>query len=240
MPIGEIEIHPYLLQGQINGATKLILGSFPVYECTDQDNQQKQLNRQNEGTIRFFYGSINSGLWGLYRDIIDNTIILPPDPNFILPSLTQRQIAVSDTIYSCERHGFSSEDSKLIRRTYNREGIQTLIQNGVRKIVCTSKGVLKDLERQIIFNGNIPFGQVDNIAGCNFQNNFIANLEGNNNQITSPIAKVFLIDNVEVTALAIPSPGSPQRKLAQFGFNGLDWRIYADNYFSRAFNWLNL
>lgn len=54
MHIGEIETHPYLQQGQINGATKMILGSFSVYECTDQDNQLKQQNRQNEGTIRFF------------------------------------------------------------------------------------------------------------------------------------------------------------------------------------------
>ncbi len=238
MPIEEIEIHPYLQQGQINGATKLILGSFPVYECTDQDNPLKQQNRQNEGTIRFFYGSIDSGLWGLYRDNIDDTILLPPNPNLILPSLAQRQIAVSDTIASCERHGFSSEDSKLIRRTYNRQGIQTLIQNGVRKIICTSKGVLKDLEKQIILQGNLPFGQVDNLAGSTFQDNFITGLGGNNNQITSPIAKVFIVDNFQVTALAIPSPGSPQRQLAQFGFNGEDWRNYADNYFSNAFNWL--
>mgnify|MGYP001045983123 FL=1 len=154
-------------------------------------------------------------------------------------TLAQRQIAVSDTIASCERHGFSSEDSKLIKRTYNRQGIQTLIQNGVRKIICTSKGVLKDLERQIILQRNLPFGQVDNLAGGTFQDNFIEGLGGNNNQITSPIAKVFIVDNFQVTALAIPSPGSPQRQLAQFGFNGQDWRNYADNYFSNAFNWLN-
>ena len=239
MPIGEIETHPYLQQGQINGANKLILGSFPVYECTDQDNQLKQQNRQNEGTVRFFYGSIDSGLWGLYRDNIDDKILLPPNPNLILASLAERRIAVSDTITSCERHEFSSEDSKLIRRTYNRQGIQTLIQNGVRKIICTSKGVLKDLERQIILNGNLPFGQIDNFAGCTFQENFIAGLGGNNNQITSPISKVFIVDNFQVTALAIPSPGSPQRQLAQFGFHGQDWRDYADNYFSNAFNWLN-
>lgn len=238
-PIGEIEIHPYLQQGQINGAIKLILGSFPVYECTDQDNPSKQQNRLNEGTIRFFYGSIDSGFWGLYRDNIDNTILLPPNPNLILQSLAQRQIAISDTIYSCERHEFSSEDSKLIRRTYNIHGVQSLIQNGVRKIICTSKGVLKDLEKQFVLQGNLPFGIVDNQAGCAFQDNFITGLGGNNNQITNPIAKVFIIDNYQVTALAIPSPGSPQRKLAKFGFNGNDWRNYADRYFSNAFNWLN-
>ncbi len=238
MPLGEIEIHPYLAQGQIHGANKLILGSFPVYECTNQDNHIKLQNRQNEGTIRFFYGSIDSGLWSLYRDHIDIEIELPPNPNQILPSLMHRQIAVSDTIISCERHGFSSEDSKLIQKTYNRQGVQELIQNGVRKIICTSKGVLKDLEKQIILFGTNPFGQIDNIASYTFQDNFVAGIGGNNNQITSPNSRVFLIDNFQVTALAIPSPGSPQRQLAAFGFNGKDWRNYADNYFTNAFNWL--
>jgi hypothetical protein len=67
MPIGEIETHPYLHQGQINRATKLILGSFPVYECTNQDNLIKQENRHDEGTVRFFYGSIDSKFWQFYR-----------------------------------------------------------------------------------------------------------------------------------------------------------------------------
>lgn len=239
MPKGEIETHPYLQQGQINGATKLILGSFPVYECTNQDNFLKQQKRLKEGTVRFFYGSVDSGLWGLYLNNIDDLIVLPPNPNLLLQSLTQRQIAISDTISSCERHDYSSEDRKLIRRIYNRQCIQTLIQNGAAKILCTSKGVLKDLERQIISYGNNPIGQIDNVLSENFQANFIAGLGGNNSQITNSISKVFFVTNFQVTALAIPSPGSPQRQLAQFGFNGSDWRKYADQYFITAFNWFN-
>lgn len=239
MPIDEIETHPYLQQGQINGATKLILGSFPVYECTDPDTDLKQQNRELEGTIRFFYGSIDSGLWGLYSNYIDNAIALPPNPTIILESITQRQVAIADTIVSCERHNYSSEDSKLIRKTHNRQGVQTLIENGVTKIICTSKGVLKDLEKQIICYGNNNLGQLDLEASANFQADFVLQLGGHNNQIINPIAKVFLVHDVQVTALAIPSPGSPQRQLAQFGFDGLDWRTYADNYFSNAFRWLN-
>lgn len=222
MPIGEKETHPYLQQGQIIGATKLILGSFPVYECTDMDNPLKKRNRLNEGTIRFFYGSKDSRFWRLYRDNIDDTIMLPPNPDNIILSLTREKIAVSDTILSCERHEYSSEDSRLIRRTYNKQIIQTLIQKGVRKIICTSKGVLKDLEKQVILQGNIQFGQVDTVSSNNFQNSFLSTLGGNNNQITNPISKVFIVDNFRLTALAIPSPGSAQRQLAQFGFNRLD------------------
>jgi hypothetical protein len=225
-------------QGQIIGSTKLILGSFPVYECTDQDNSRKQQSRQHEGTVRFFYGSVDSEFWRLYRKYIDNLIALPPNPNLILQSLAQRNIAISDTITSCERHDYSSLDNKLIYRTYNRQGIQTLIYNGVRKILCTSKGVLNDLEHQIIGYGNKPFGQVDNIFSIEFQNEFIATIGGDHSQIKNIISKVFLIDDFQVVALAIPSPGSPQRQLATFGFNDLDWRKYADDYFFQAFKWL--
>jgi hypothetical protein len=56
MPLEEFETHPYLTQGQLKGATKLILGSFPVYECINPDKQIKQQTRNKEGTIRFFMG----------------------------------------------------------------------------------------------------------------------------------------------------------------------------------------
>ena len=115
MPIGEIETHPYLTQGQIAYASRLILGSFPVYESTDPDNQIKKQNRNVEGTVRFFYGSIDSRFWSLYSTYIDNDIQLPPNTNAIIQSLTKRQIAIADNIISCQRHNFSSEDTKLVQ-----------------------------------------------------------------------------------------------------------------------------
>ena len=128
----------------------------------------------------------------------------------ILQSITQRQIAIADTIISCKRHDCSSEDSKLIERIYNRQGVQTLIENGVTKIICTSKGVLKDLEKQIVCYSNNPLGQIDIEASANFQSGFVRQLGGNNNEMKNPIARVFSTGNVQVTALASPSPGSPQ------------------------------
>lgn len=253
MPIGEIETHPYLLQGQIHGATKLILGSFPVYECTDQDNHLKQQNRLNEGTVRFFYGSNRNSLWSMYSHYIDNSINHPWDSESILRSLRENHIAISDTIISCERYiykkdtktgekilyPFSSEDSALKNKIWNLEIITNLINNGVTKILCTSKGVLNDLENQIICNVDNPLGRKNNQLSFDFQSQFIQRIGGNNNQITNEIAKTFIVGNRQVFALAIPSPGSPQRQTHNFGCENQDRLIYANNYFENAFNWLN-
>jgi len=252
MPIGERETHPYLEQGQINGATKLILGSFPVYECTDNDNELKQQNRQNEGTVRFFYGSNRNSLWTKYSKYIDNAITQPWDTELLLESLRERQIAVSDIIFSCERYiykvdkttrerdlfPYSSEDSAIKNKTWNREIIRTLINNGVTKILCTSKGVLNELERQIICFGRNNYGRKDNQLSSLFQSQFIERVGGNNIQITNEIAKTFIVGNRQILAVAIPSPGSPQRQTHEFGCENQDRLAYAENYFQNAFNWL--
>ena len=252
MPKGEIETHPYLQQGQINGANKLILGSFPVYECTDQDNELKHQNRLNEGTVRFFYGSNRNKLWTKYSQYIDNTIVQPWNPELILSSLRENKIAVSDTIQSCERYifkidkntrekisfPFSSEDSALKNKTWNREIIQNLINGGVTKILCTSKGVLNDLEKQIICCRNNHLGRKDNNLSSLFQAQFIQRVGGSINQITNEIAKTFIIGSSKVFALSIPSPGSPQRQTHEFGCDNQDRLTYANNYFENAFNWL--
>ena len=206
MPKGEIESHPYLHQGQISGATKLILGSFPVYECTDIDNQLKQQNRQNEGTVRFFYGSNRNSLWTKYSQYIDNSIVEPWDSKLILESLKKRQIAVSDTIRSCERYiyktdkktkqrflyPYSSEDSALKNKTWNRDIIYSLINNGVTKILCTSKGVLNDLEKQIICFRKNPLGKKDKVLSSKFQTEFIEKVGGKDNLIKKVIKNSML------------------------------------------------
>jgi hypothetical protein len=251
MPVGEIERHPYLSMGQIAGSSKLILGSFPVYECTDEDNDYKRVNRLKEGTIRFFYGSNRNSLWSKYKSFIDDTINFPWNPDEIIDSLESRGISVSDLITSCERYVYktnkkgerilfpcSSEDSALRNVKWNYEGIQELISYGVRKILCTSKGVLSNLEKQVIFKNG--FGRADIELSKSFQQNFITEIGGEVKSITKPIAKTFLIKNHLVEAIALPSPGSPQRQIREFGFNGDNWRVYVEAYFEKAFRWLVL
>jgi hypothetical protein len=251
MPIGELETHPYLQQGLINGATKLILGSFPVYECTDRDNDMKQLNRLNEGTVRFFYGSNRNSLWAKYSHYIDNTISQPWNSGLIIESLTERGIAISDTIKSCERYlykknkktgerilyPYSSEDSALHTIEWNTNILKQLITKGVTKVICTSKKVLADLESQIICKRPYTIGRLDNLASHQFQLDFIENIGGNLEVIKNPISKVFNLRNHCLTALAIPSPGSPQRKIKDFGCVESCKVEYAERYFNHAFEW---
>lgn len=238
MPKGEKEEHPYLQQGCITDATRLILGSFPVYECTDPDNEIKQRNRLKECSIRFFYGSVDSRFWQLYRCHVDGSITVPPNIELVLSSLRHKQIAISDTIISCERNEYSSADSDLINRRYNTEGVQRLLSNGVRKVLCTSKGVLADLEKRMILHGRPSFGVVDIDSSRGFQNDYLSSIGGAVDNIGNPVAKIFKVDDYEIRALAIPSPGSPQRKLAQYGFVSGDRRAYIQAYYSQAFAWL--
>jgi len=67
---------------------------------------------------------------------------------------------------------------------------------------------------------------------------FLEQLNGNPDNVTGLIALTFIIGARTISALALPSPGSPQRHLAGFGLNGQNWRKYTDNYFVKAFEWL--
>jgi hypothetical protein len=82
-------------------------------------------------------------------------------------------------------------------------------------------------------------GHLDQKQSNTFQQEFNSQQGGNHQQNTHPIAKVFVINKQTISAIAIPSPGSPQRQLAQFGFNGQNWCAYANQYFLKAFEWLN-
>ncbi len=50
----DFEHHSFLEQGKIQGAAKLILGSFPVYACTHAKPNQEF---DDEGNLMYFYGS---------------------------------------------------------------------------------------------------------------------------------------------------------------------------------------
>jgi hypothetical protein len=232
------ETHPFLHLGKIPNASRLILGSFPVYSITLPDNVEKQKIRKSDGTIQFFYGSCRSSFWGLYHLYIDSGLHIPITPEDALLSLIKNQIAMSDIIIECEREGKSALDKDLKKRTYNIEMINQFLDSGVTKILCTSKGVMEmfhekvaDKSKEFIFQES---------ESSKWQAEIIIKLNGNAKQIKKLICRQYIYKGKTVRLISIPSPGSPQRQLKQFGFLGDDWREYSDKYFEFTFNWLSL
>ena len=230
------EFHPFLNEGNIKGATKLILGSFPVYACTDPDNMKKLKMRNNDGTVRFFYGSCKSKFWGLFNQHIDSNVTVPIRKTLALKSLRQKKIAISDTIVSCLRKGISASDKDLKEKDYNKKMLRNMIQNGVSKILCTSKGVLLDLDSKIL--RSMEGITLDLALTKQFADNFIGDLNGKLQESSKGICFVYRLKKRIIYALAIPSPGSPQRQAHHFGCISKDKHEYANSYFEKAFKWL--
>jgi hypothetical protein len=232
----DFEHHPFLEQGKIQGATKLILGSFPVYACANPDNGEKLLIRNTEGTVRFFYGSCKNRFWGLYHQHVDSVVTVPVRKTVALGSLRKNRIAISDVIVSCRRKGKSSSDTDLYDKDYNVKMIQQMIQNGVSKVLCTSKGVLFDLNKEII--SSMDGITLDAALTKQFADNFMAELNGKLPTPNKGICFVYRLNKRIIYALAIPSPGSPQRQAHNFGCLSKDKLEYANRYFEKAFKWL--
>jgi hypothetical protein len=230
------EFHPYLMEGQIDGATKLILGSFPVYACTDPDNIEKQKIRNTEGTVRFFYGSCKSRFWGLYHQYVDNNVTVPVKKSIALESLKEQKIAMSDTIKSCYRKEASALDSDLRDIKYNTEMINSLIESGVTKVLCTSKGVLEHFNKRII--SKLPEAKFNDGKTNRFLSDILNHLGGITSLIKKPICSVYDFHGREIFVLAIPSPGSPQRQAHSFGCKSNYKLNYAISYFEYAFKWI--
>jgi hypothetical protein len=145
MPIGEIETHPYLQFGEaIPNASRLILGSFPVYYCTEPETPRKA-EEKSKGVVTFFYGSRSSKLWKLYQAHVDPALLLPISQEAAIASLSDRGIAMSDTIISAERNDYSASDIDLRNETWNTDGLRRLLNLGVIKVLCTLKGRSKTL-----------------------------------------------------------------------------------------------
>ena len=232
------ETHPFLQLGKVPNANKLILGSFPVYSITFPDNEEKLRIRKSEGTVQFFYGSCYSSFWGLYHLNIDNQLRIPITAEDALKSLSKNKIAISDMIYECIRKGRSALDSDLSKRVYNIEMMNEFLNSGVTKILCTSKGVMEMFHNYVVKKSETIIYQES--ESKMWQSQIISDINGDESQIKKLICKQYLFKGKAVRLISIPSPGSPQRQLRQFGFAGDDWREYAEKYFEFSFKWLKI
>lgn len=230
------ETHPFLELGKILNSNKLILGSFPVYCITLSDNEKKIRIRKSDGTVKFFYGSCYSSFWGLYHLYIDNDLQIPINPELAIKSLKNNVISISDIISECERNGRSALDKDLTKRTYNIKMMNEYLDSGVNKILCTSKGVMDMFHDKVLKKTKTIIYQES--ESQKWQSQIISNLNGNESQIKKLICKQYLFKGKVIRLISIPSPGSPQRQLKQFGFSGDDWKTYAEKYFEFSFKWL--
>jgi hypothetical protein len=232
------ETHPFLEFGKVPNATKLILGSFPVYSITLPDSEDKQRIRKSDGTVQFFYGSCHSSFWGLYHLYIDNGLQIPIKPELAVESLENNNISISDLISECKRNGKSASDKDLTKCVYNIEMLNEYLESGVTKILCTSKGVMEMFHVHIVKKSKTIIYQES--ESKKWQSQFISDINGDESQIKKLICKQYTFKGKSIRLISIPSPGSPQRQLKQYGFKGDDWRTYADKYFEFSFKWLKL
>jgi len=232
------ETHPFLKLGKVPNATKLVLGSFPVYSITLPDSKEKNKIRKSDGTVQFFYGSCYSSFWGLYHLYIDNGMHMPIKPELAIQSLKNNIISISDIISECKRNGKSALDKDLTKRVYNIEMMNEYLESGVTKILCTSKGVMEMFHDHVVKKSkNIVFQESESKK---WQSQIISELNGDESQIKKLICRQYVFKGKTIRIISIPSPGSPQRQLKQFGFSGDDWRTYADKYFEFSFKWLKI
>ena len=232
------ETHPFLELGKVPNATKLILGSFPVYSITLPDSEEKNRIRKSDGSVQFFYGSCRSSFWGLYHLNIDNKLHIPITPKDAIKSLTENKISISDIIFQCNRNERSAADKDLKKRIYNIQMLDEYLDSGVTKILCTSKGVMEMFHDQIAKKSEEFVYQED--ESYKWQTEVMSKLKGSELKIKKLICRQYVYKGKTIRLISIPSPGSPQRQLKQFGFLGDDWREYADKYFAFTFNWLSI
>jgi len=223
---------------------KIILGSFPIWSLTRHEldpNEQSHfvsIRIKKTGEFPFFYGSAVNRFWLWYQTYLDVHIELL-NKDSILSSLQANQIGITDAILSCTRKEKSALDKDLSKRLYNHRFF-TYPQTGeVKKILCTSKGVMNEMLLHNDFFQHHNRLQLDAAASYQFQDQFVKNILGDPQLITKPIFTQLAVENGGIIqCLALPSPGSPYRRLIDFGLHKADSHTYLENYLRNAFSWL--
>lgn len=145
MPLNEIERHPYLKYfiNDHNGFenvpwekyTRMIIGSFPIYEITDTIYPIIENRAQNANiTLPFFYGSETNAFWDRYSRVFDGINPFLMDElqlklNCAVRVLEDNNTILSDVIKKTNRHcinngevkHFSPNDNALMNNQANNE-----------------------------------------------------------------------------------------------------------------------
>jgi len=241
-----MEIHPRIDRSNlIIDLPKIILGSFPTWTLTDPDLEknesfeEKILERNKNGDFPFFYGSSINKFWQWYQVFIDPNISRK-NIDSIKKSLLSNSIGITDVIISCSRRNRSALDHHLTKRSYNHDFLKKPKAGEKVKILCTSKGVMNNMLLNNKFFKRNPEIIINSLRSDSYQVQFIKSLKGNEKLLKTPIYRVLEIENGgEIELLCIPSPGSPYRKLPDFGYNANDTNLFLNDYLKSAFKWFS-
>ncbi len=240
-----MEYHPRITASDpILKQSKIILGSFPTWSLTHskniETNNEKRIIRLKNGDVQYFYGSSSNQFWHWYKKYVAPNLKYL-DIESIESSLDQNKIGITDVIYNCKRNGKSALDKHLTKRIYNHEFFVYPRQYEKLKILCTSKGVLNEMLLNNKFFKTHQTLKYDNQKSEDFQSHLLRKFDGNFNLIKKPFLKVINTNSGGIIeCVSIPSPGSPYRRLNDFGFDSKDSKLFLDNYLKVVFEWLIL
>jgi hypothetical protein len=221
--------------------SKVIVGSFPTWSLSNSENKknnkEREIARITNKEIPFFFGSSVNKFWNWYSKYVD-TNAKKNDIKSIKNSLKFYEIGITDLIFSCERKGKSSLDKHLIKRNYNHTFLKLPKKGETLKILCTSKGLMHEMLLNKKFFKSNPDLNINLKKSIDFQNIIINKTKGNSDYIRNPFCSFIETQNGGIIeCISIPSPGSPYRRLIDFGFDSKDSNEFLDNYLKVVFDW---
>ncbi|MBI3235299.1 MAG: hypothetical protein HYZ42_14905 [Bacteroidetes bacterium] len=237
-----MEFHPRInLKNPVLLENRIILGSFPTWQFTaakcNEEALEKEMLITKKGEISFYYGSWRNQFWSWYRQYVDQ-LIVPDDLPSIKKSLDANLIGITDVIYCCKRHGRSALDKHLYERSYNHNFFRVPNKGEVIKILCTSKGVMNEMLLINSFFKVFPELKTNENESKKFQENLLKTIDGDPNIIKSPFFTFLEFGNGgRIEVLSTPSPGSPYRRLIDFGLTDASANEYLQKYLTQVFKW---
>lgn len=239
-----MEYHPRVnVSDKTFSERKIILGSFPTWALTGPDlekgerPEEKELERIKNEDINYFYGSSTNQFWHWYREYFDPTVS-KDNILSIINSLAKHKIGITDVIYSCERKNRSALDKHLSNRVYNHSFFIYPNKGEKLKILCTSKGVMNEMLLNNKFFATHPQLIINETKSKDFESEILLQVGGSLGLIMKPFYRIIeLKSGGIIECLTLPSPGSPYRRLKDFGINEQEPQAYLPLYLEKAFSW---
>jgi hypoxanthine-DNA glycosylase len=135
-----IEYHPFP-PFIPTGCRRIIIGSFPGKENTCYPTDES-----------WSYGAKRNQFWPIMEAVFETKLSTKKGKQDLLAS---HKIGLADIIQSCERSKNSNLDSTLKNKTYNPKLEQIIIDNSIRQLLFTGKGVMKEFIKHFQFPENI-------------------------------------------------------------------------------------